>query len=160
MTLMAATATVQAAGDDPVQIEDLVVTATRTETNIDKVGGTSVTVITTEEIQAKGYLTVEEVLKGSPGIDVKANGGPGTLTSVSIRGADSKNTLVLIDGIMVNDASAISRQADLANLTTDNIERIEIVRGPQSVLYGSNATAGVINIITRKGDGKPRVYAG
>ena len=160
MTLMAAAATVQAAGDDPVQIEDLVVTATRTETNIDKVGGTSVTVITTEEIQAKGYLTVEEVLKGSPGIDVKANGGPGTLTSVSIRGADSKNTLVLIDGIMVNDVSATSRQADLANLTTDNIERIEIVRGPQSVLYGSNATAGVINIITRKGDGKPQVYAG
>ncbi len=158
--LMAGASAVMAAGDEAVKIEDMVVTATRTETNIDKVGGSSVTVITAEEIQAKGYLTVEEVLKGSPGIDVKANGGLGTLTSVSIRGANSKNTLVLIDGIMVNDTSATSRQADIANLTTDNIERIEIVRGPQSVLYGSNATAGVINIITRKGDGKPRIYAG
>ncbi|MEE4608752.1 MAG: TonB-dependent receptor [Desulfobacteraceae bacterium] len=143
-----------------VKLDEVVVTATRTETDIDKVGGTSVTVITAEEIQTKGYMTVEEVLKGAPGIDIKANGGPGSLTSVSIRGADSKNTLVLVDGIIVNDASSISRQADLANLTTDNIERIEIVRGPQSVLYGSNATAGVINIITRKGKDKPEIYAG
>ncbi len=160
ISLVTGVTAVTAAGDEPVKMEDMVVTATRTETNLDKVGGSSVTLITSEEIQAKGYLTVEEVLKGSPGIDVKANGGPGTLTAVSIRGADSKNTLVLIDGIIMNDASSISRQADLANLTTDNIERIEIVRGPQSVLYGSNATAGVINIITRKGKGEPHLYAG
>ncbi len=158
--LMAGPAAAMAAQEDPVEIEDMVVTATRTETNIDKVGGSSVTVITAEEIEAKGFLTVEEVLKGTPGIDVLGNGGPGTLTSVSIRGADAKNTLVLVDGVMVNDASGPAREADLANLTTDNIERIEIVRGPQSVLYGSNATAGVIHIITRKGKGKPQIYAG
>ena len=159
MVMLAAPALL-AAGDEPVQIEDVVVTATRTETNLDRVGGSSVTVITAEEIRAKGYLTVEEVLKGTPGIDVTAYGGPGTATSVSIRGADAKNTLVLIDGIMLNDPSGTAREADLANLTTDNIERIEVVRGPQSVLYGSNATAGVINLITRKGRGKPQVYAG
>jgi vitamin B12 transporter len=117
-------------------------------------------VITAEDIEAKGQITVEEVLKGTPGIDVAATGGLGTTTSVFLRGADSKNTLILVDGIIFNDPSSPDRGADLANLTVDNIERIEIVRGPLSVLYGSNATAGVINIITKKGRGKPSVHAG
>ena len=139
---------------------EVVVTATRTETALDKVGGSSVTLITAEEIEAKKQTTVEEVLKGTPGIDVVSNGGPGAQTSVFIRGADSKNTLVLIDGIMVNDTSSTNRGANLANLTTDNIERIEVVRGPLSALYGSNATGGVINIITKKGRGEPTAYIG
>ena len=140
--------------------DEMMITATRTNTNLGQIGGTSATVITAADIEAKQQLTVEEVLKGVPGIDIAANGGPGTTTSVFTRGADSKNTLILIDGIMFNDPSSTNRGADLANLTVDNIERIEVVRGPLSVLYGSNATAGVINIITKKGKGKPSFYAG
>jgi len=145
---------------DATTLEDMVVTATRMETSLENVGGSSVTVITAQEIESKKMTTVEEVLKGVPGLDVAANGGPGTQTSVFLRGADSKNTLVLVDGVMYNDPSDANRSANLANLTVDNIERIEVVRGPLSVLYGSNATAGVINIITKKGKGKPSLYAG
>lgn len=143
-----------------VTLDEVVVTATRTPTTNAQVGGSSVTVITAQEIEAKQQLTVEEVLKSTPGLTVVSNGGLGTNTSVFIRGADSKNTLVLVDGIMFNDPSEANRGANLANLTTDNIERIEIVRGPMSVLYGSNATAGVINIITKKGIGRPGYYLG
>ena len=143
------------AAEAVARLEEVVVTATRTETAANRVGGASVTVITHEEIVARQQATVEEVLKGVPGLDIVANGGLGTNSSVFLRGADSKNTLILVDGIMFNDPSSANRNANIANLTTDNIERIEVVRGPMSVLYGSNATAGVINIITRKGAGKP-----
>jgi vitamin B12 transporter len=146
--------------EEVIALEEVVVTATRTEATLEQIGGSSVTVITAEDIEAKGQITVEEVLKGTPGIDVAATGGLGATTSVFLRGADSKNTLILVDGIMFNDPASTNRGADLANLTVDNIERIEIVRGPLSVLYGSNATAGVINIITKKGKGKPSVHAG
>ncbi|RJX32212.1 MAG: TonB-dependent receptor [Desulfurivibrio sp.] len=148
------------AGEAAAVLGEVVVTATRTDAAADKVGGTSVTVITGEEIAAKQQTTVEEVLKGVPGLDVSANGGPGTNTSIFLRGADAKNTLILVDGIMFNDPSSANRSANLANLTTDNIERIEIVRGPLSVLYGSNAGAGVVNIITRKGKGAPQSSVG
>ncbi len=149
-----------AEANEPITtMEEVVVTATRSETNLDKVGGSSVTVITSEEIDRKKMTTVAEVLKGVAGLDVTASGGLGTKTTVFTRGLDSRHTLVLLDGIMFNDPSS-DRNADLANLTVDNIERIEVVRGPMSVLYGSNATAGVINIITRKGEGRPVLHAG
>jgi len=146
--------------EEVIALEEVVVTATRTEATLEQIGGSSVTVISAEDIEAKQQFTVEEVLKGAPGIDISATGGLGTTTSVFLRGADSKNTLILVDGIMFNDPASTNRGADLANLTVDNIERIEVVKGPLSVLYGSNATAGVINIITKKGRGKPSVYAG
>ncbi|MBW2285530.1 MAG: TonB-dependent receptor [Deltaproteobacteria bacterium] len=139
------------------ELGEVVVTATRTETPLGKVGGSAVSVVTQEDIEAKKQSTVEEVLRAVPGLDVRSNGGPGTQTAISLRGAPSKNTLILIDGIMVNDPSSTNRGANLANITVDNIERVEVVRGPQSVLYGSNATAGVVNIITKKGRGKPAV---
>lgn len=148
------------AAGETLTLEEVVVTATRTPATVDQIGGSSVTVITAQEIEAKQQLTVEEVLKSTPGLTVVANGGLGTNTSVFIRGADAKNTLVLVDGVMFNDPSEANRGANLANLTTDNIDRIEIVRGPMSVLYGSNATAGVINIITKKGIGGPGYYLG
>jgi len=141
-------------------LDEVVVTATRTSTTLEKVGGNSVTVITAKDIEAKQYLTINEILRGAPGIDLGSNGGPGSKTSVFLRGADSKDSLILLDGIMVNDPADPSRGTNLANITVDNIERIEIVRGPLSALYGSNATAGVINIITKDGSGKPSFYAG
>ena len=136
-------------------LDDVVVSATRTDTPDDKVGGTFVTVITKEDIAAKQQTSVEEVLKDVPGVDVASTGSPGSQSSIFLRGADSKNTLILVDGVMFNDPADPQRSADLANLTTDNIERIEVIQGPMSALYGSNATGGVVNIITRKGTGVP-----
>lgn len=165
MALLACSALAEAAEEQKGKngtrvMGEVVVTATRTETPVDKAGGSTFTVITAEELEAKRVVTVTEALKAVPGVDVKGNGGIGSRANVFIRGADSKNTLVLIDGIMFNDPSDPNRGADLSNLTLDNIERIEVVRGPLSTLYGTNATAGVVNIITKKGKGAPGVYAG
>ena len=128
--------------NDTVTLEEVVVSVTKTETTEDKIGGNSITVIRAEDIELKKQTSVSEALKSVPGLDIVGNGGPGTTTSVFLRGADSKNTLVLIDGVMFNNTSQANRGANLANLTLDNIERIEVVRGPMSVMYGSNATAG------------------
>ncbi|MCG8565195.1 MAG: TonB-dependent receptor [Desulfobacterales bacterium] len=141
-------------------LDDVLVTATRNLSDAGKIGGISATVITAEDIDIKKLTSVEDVLKGIPGLDVASTGGGGSLTSVFLRGADSKNTLVLVDGVMLNDATSPNRNADLGNLTLDNIERIEVIRGPSSVLYGSNATGGVINIITKTGKETPSFYVG
>jgi vitamin B12 transporter len=136
------------------KIEEIVVTATRIETPSREVGS-SVTVITNQQIEERQNTTVLEVLRTVPALDVVRSGGPGGQTSVFIRGAKSEHTLVLIDGIEMNDPITPGRSYDFANLTTDNIERIEIIRGPQSTLYGSDAIGGVINIITKRGKGRP-----
>ncbi len=139
-------------------LDEVVVSVTQTQTHLEDIGGNSVTVITAEDIEDKGYHTVPEILGTVPGVSMISNGGMGTKSSVIIRGADSKNTLVLIDGVMVNDPSGANRDANLADINLDNVERIEVVRGAMSVMYGSNATAGVINIITRSGSEKPEGY--
>ncbi|MBI3079853.1 MAG: TonB-dependent receptor [candidate division NC10 bacterium] len=134
------------------EIGEVVVTATRTA---DPVGAATkaFTVITAEEIEAKQAETVREVLRTVPGVTLGQSGGLGTVTSTFLRGSNSSHTLFLIDGIPVN--SPTNGLFDLADLTTDNVERIEIVRGPQSTLYGSAAMGGVVNIITRTGRGTP-----
>lgn len=137
-------------------LEPIVVTATKLETPVREVAS-SVTVITKEEIQSKQQPTVVDVLRGVPALDVVRYGGLGQATSVFLRGANSEHTLVLIDGVPANDPSSPNRLFDFAHLSTDNIERIEIVRGPGSTLYGSDALGGVIQIITKKGKGKPRI---
>ncbi len=138
-------------------LEEVVVTATRIEEPVEEVAS-SVTVITKKEIESKKARTVLEVLKSVPGLDISQSGGSGQLTDIFIRGAKSEHTLVMIDGVEMNDPMSPGRSYDLANLTVDNIERIEIVRGPQSTLYGSDAIGGVINIITKKGEGKPKFF--
>ena len=142
------------AAEEPQRI---VVTATRIETPYERVGS-SVTIITEDEIRRSGKSTVLELLRGVPALDIIQSGGPGGNASVFIRGNKSEHTLVLIDGIEANDPVTPGRSFDWAHLTTDNIERIEVIRGPQSTLYGSDAIGGVINIITRKGKGKPTFY--
>ena len=131
------------------EIGEIVVTATRVETPVREIGS-SVTVITSDEIESKQKTTVLEILRDVQGLDVVQSGGPGHTTSIFIRGGESKHTLVMIDGIQVNSPTLGSY--DFSSLTIDNIERIEIIRGPQSTLYGSDAMAGVINIITKKGE--------
>ena len=126
------------------------VTSTRTETPLEQVT-TSATVITAKDIQDQQAVTVLEALRHVPGLDVVQLGSRGASTSVFIRGAESDHVLVLIDGVEVN--STTLGAFNFAHLTTDNVERIEILRGAGGTLYGSQAIGGVINIITKKGQG-------
>ena len=134
----------------------ITVTATRTEKPIDQVAS-SVTVITEAQIQATNEPFVVDVLRDTvPGLMVTQSGGPGGYAQLYLRGGDPSQTLVMIDGVPLNEPDAYNGSYDLSTLTTDNIARIEVLRGPQSTLYGSKAMAGVINIITKRGNGKPK----
>ncbi|MDR3709199.1 MAG: TonB-dependent receptor [Capsulimonadaceae bacterium] len=132
----------------------VVVTATRTNTPIDQVSS-SVTVITAKQLQETDQPYVVNALRLVPGLFINESGGPGKVAEVFTRGALSGNTLIMIDGVPVNDPSDADRGYDMSTLTVDNVDRIEVLRGAQSTLYGSNATAGVINIITKHGNGTP-----
>ncbi|MDR4504355.1 MAG: TonB-dependent receptor [Candidatus Scalindua sp.] len=134
-------------------IQEIVVTATRTETPTSQLID-SVTTITEKQIEQQKARTVFETLRSVPGLSIQKSGGIGRTTSVSLRGSSADQVLVMIDGVQVN--SPTTGSFDFANLTTDNLESIEVVRGPQSTLYGSDAMGGVINIITKKGKGKPQ----
>lgn len=112
--------------------------------------GTAITVITHDQIAHSGAGSVAQLLQTVPGLSVTESGGVGSSTTVSIRGAEPGHTLVLIDGVRVNEPAASSGGFDLSQLTLTNIDRIEVVRGPQSALYGSDAMGGVINIVTKK----------
>ncbi len=138
--------------------DEVVTTPTTNPTPLSEIGST-VTVITRNQIQALQQTNVAETLRYVPGLQVVRSGGPGGVTAVFIRGANSQQTKVLLDGIPINDPSNASRSFDFSNMNIDNVERIEVVRGPQSTLYGSDAMGGVINIITRKGEGPMKVTA-
>lgn len=144
---------------EPAPAPDFVVTATRSPLAISQ-AGSAISVITAEEIEKEPLKSPAEVLRRVPGVTVVETGGPGATTTVRLRGAESGQTLVLIDGIRVNDPSTDSGEFDFSNLAAVDIERIEVLRGPQSAIYGSDAMGGVINIITRKGKGAPRVSVG
>lgn len=133
---------------------DSVLTVNRS-TSLSKHSGSSISVISGAELTREGRGSLADALRGRLGIDVVRNGGVGATTSLFLRGANSAHTKVLLDGLPLNDPSNASRSFDFANLTTENIERVEVLRGPQSVLYGSDAIGGVINIITKRGNGKP-----
>jgi vitamin B12 transporter len=135
---------------------DVVITATRVETPSQEVAS-SLTVITREDIARSKRSTVLEVLGDVPGAAVVRSGGPGSAAAVMLRGANSEHTLVLFDGVELNDPMNPSRSADLAHVSLDQVERIEVLRGPQSTLYGSDAMGGVINIITVAGAGRPKL---
>ena len=132
----------------------VVVTATRTETPQQDVT-TSISVITTKDIEAQHAETVSEILRNVPGLDVVQSGSRGNPTSVFIRGSESDQLLVLIDGVEAN--STTLGAFDFAHLMTDNIDRIEVLRGAGETLYGSQAIGGVINVITKKGVGPPQL---
>lgn len=134
-------------------LDEIVVTATRRQAAIAGLSG-SITVIDADELAQSQDTTVLAALRRVPGLDVVQSGGAGATTSVFIRGTNSDHTLVLIDGVKVN--SPTLGMFNFANLMVNNIKQIEIVRGAQSTLYGSDAIGGVINIITRKGIGVPR----
>jgi len=135
---------------------EITVTATRIDTPTREIAS-SVTIITREDIVLSQKTTVLEILQDIPGLTLVQNGPAGAAASVHIRGGNAEHTLVMMDGVEINDPISPSRSIDLAHCSLDNVEQIEILRGPQSTLYGSDALSGVINIITKKGDGKPSV---
>jgi vitamin B12 transporter len=137
------------------QLSDIVISATRTETSVMELAN-SITIIDSAEIKRRNKTTVFDLLKDEYGISFTQEGGANKLASIYTRGSNSNHTLVLIDGVEVNMASDPGNSYDFSFLTPDNVERIEVLRGPQSTLYGSNAMAGVINIITKKGSGIPK----
>ena len=135
-------------------LNEVVITATRSETPYYQIGS-SVSIITSDLIQQKQLKTIVDVLKEIPGLSITQLGGPGKQTSVFLRGTNSNHTLVILDGVKMNDPSSPSNAFDFSSLNVYDISRIEVVRGSQSTLYGSDAIGGVINIITKKGSGKP-----
>jgi vitamin B12 transporter len=137
---------------DADSLEAVVVTATRIPTPEIQVAS-SMTVITADEIEARQERTLPDVLKDVPGLNVVQSGGPGAQTSIFMRGTDSNHTKVLVDGIDVSDPSNSNATFDFGQFLTQDIERVEVLRGPQSGLYGSDAIGGVINIITKSGQG-------
>lgn len=113
--------------------------------------GTSVSVVTGEELRARQVRDAADALRSLPGVSVSRGSGFAGLTEVRIRGAESNHTKVLIDGVEANDPT--TGAFDFSNLSAEDIERIEVVRGPQSGIYGSNASGGVVNVVTRSGRG-------
>lgn len=138
------------------QLTDVVVSATKNETNSLHLAN-SVTVIDSNEIANSNAFTVYDLLKDKPGISFTQQGGPGTFSSIYLRGANPGHALVLIDGVEVNLTNDPGNVYDFANLPVDNIQQIEILRGPQSTLYGSDALAGIINMITKKSNSTPNI---
>jgi vitamin B12 transporter len=129
--------------------EIIVTAANRTETSLDKVGQ-SVSVVELAEIERRQTQNVADILRTLPGVTIARNGSIGGNTSVFIRGAESDQTVALIDGVKLNDPSSPGGGFNFGNLMTGNIERIEVLRGSQSVLWGSQAIAGVVNMVTRQ----------
>jgi vitamin B12 transporter len=136
-------------------MDETLVTATRTETPVSELG-VSTTVVTEEEIKERQAVDALDVLRSVPGFSVVRSGSRGSLTALYPRGGEDNYTKVLIDGVSVNLGGGAF---NFGNLLTENFERIEVVRGPQSALYGSDAIGGVINFITKPGKGKPSLRA-
>jgi len=128
-------------------VEDVVVTANRSAQPIERVGA-SVTVLTQAAIEARQTTAVAELLAQTPSVNYSRNGGPGTVTSLRIRGAEGHHTVVLIDGVKLNDPSSTQGGFDFGNLLVGDAARIEVLRGAQSTLWGSQAIGGVVNIVT------------
>jgi vitamin B12 transporter len=141
---------------EAIETPEVFISATKTETPVKHVTS-AVEIISGEQMQQRKMKTVVEALRLAQGLAVFQSGGPGTLAQVRMRGGTPQQTLVLIDGAIVN--SATDGTYNFANLTTDNIERIEILRGSQGMMWGSDAMGGVVNIITKRGRETPNISA-
>lgn len=135
--------------DPRLSSPDIIVTATGVAQPAREVGQ-AVTVIDRAEIERRQTVVVSDLLATTPGVTVSRNGGAGTLTTVRIRGAEGEQTLTIIDGVRVNDPASPGGGFDFGNLLAGSIDRIEVLRGPNSVPWGSQAIGGVINIVTRQ----------
>lgn len=139
-------------------LPETVVTATRIPTPAERVPA-AVTVLTRSDIEERGYQTLSEALAAVPGLRIATLGGLGQQSSVFLRGTNSRHVLVLLDGVPVNDTSEPNGAFNFGNELLGDIERIEVVRGPASALYGSGALGGVINLVTRRAPANTPVQA-
>jgi len=139
-----------AVGAELQELPDMVVTPSGQAMEVEATGH-SISVITAAEIEAAGWRTLPEALRAIPGLYLSQSGSPGSTVSLSIRGSRSAQVLVLVDGVRLNDPSGPTREAEIQSIDLANVERIEVVRGPLSGLYGSDATTGVIHVITKRG---------
>ena len=153
LTIVAFPALAQERLPDTARVDPVIVTATRVPMSRGNLP-VAVTVISGDELRLRGISTVAEALTDVTSAYVAQAGSAGAQTSLFLRGGESKYVKVLIDGVPANDPGGVY---DFASLTTDNLDRIEIVRGPASVLYGADAVTGVVHVITRRGVGAPRV---
>jgi vitamin B12 transporter len=140
--------------DTEKRLGTVVVTATRTEKPLES-ATQSISVVSGDEMQSRQTTTVTEALRDVPGVDVSQPGSPGTATSVFIRGAESDQTLFLVDGVKVN--SPMLGGFNLGNIMTDDLTRIEVLRSAGGTLYGSDAVGGVVNMMAKKGEGAPQL---
>jgi len=147
---------VPAGAQETKKLEPVIVTGTMIETPAQQVGAT-VTVIDGDDIEQHYYPTVDEALRNVPGVDIRRSGSFGKTTSISIRGANANQVQVLIDGVRVK--SPTTGQSDLSDIAPEAIDRIEIIRGPQSTIYGADAIGGVVQIFTKKGTGPFSAYS-
>lgn len=137
------------------ELQTIVVTATRVPTPREQIAS-SVTVITAADLAARQDQSLPDALKEVPGLNLVQSGGPGGQTSIFMRGTNSNHTKVLVDGIDVSDPSNPTGAFDFSQFLVQDIQKIEVLRGPQSGLYGSDAIGGVVNIITKSGNGPAR----
>lgn len=144
--------------DPPAQPATIATSPTTSPRPTRQFGGT-VRVIDRQQIERSNARDVADLLRNIPGVDVVRTGPTGGVTTTFLRGANSQHTKVLLDGIPINDPSNASRLFDFGALSLHDIERVEVLQGPQSVIYGSDAIGGVVNIITRQGEGPGRLRA-
>lgn len=142
--------------DTTPTMDKVVVTAGRRTQSINELGS-SISVFSAKEIEQLQLNSVDEVLQRIPGVSIVRSGGIGQNTQVRMRGFTTKHVLTMIDGVKMNNPSEADNQYGLEHLLLDNVERVEVLRGPQSGLYGGDASAGVINIITRRPEGDPEL---
>ena len=152
LLVLALMAPLAAHAQESKSVDPVVVTATKVATPAEQLGA-SVSVVNGEDFQTYHYPTVDEALRNVPGVQIRRSGSYGKTTSVTIRGANANQVQVLVDGLRVK--SPTLGQVDLSDISPDLIERIEVIRGAQSTIYGADAIGGVVNIITRKGTGGP-----
>lgn len=153
LTLAALAATSAQAGNTLIMPELLV--SAGIEPLPTKEVSSSYTIVSAKDIETYQYRNIVDALKSVPGLSVVQSGARGSVTSIFTRGTNSNQTLILVNGMPVNDPSSPSGAANLAGIPLDSVSRIEVVRGPQSALYGSQAIGGVVNIITKTGAGEP-----
>jgi vitamin B12 transporter len=144
------TAAAPAAAQETKKVDPVVVTATTVETLAEQLG-VALSVIPGEDFKTYQYSTIDDAFRSIPGVTVTQQGSYGKLSTLSIRGANANQVLILVDGVRVS--SPTLGQTDLSDISPDLIERIEVIRGGQSTLYGADAIGGVVNIITKKGTG-------
>jgi len=154
-----AVAAFPAVAEQSADTETIVVTATKAP-EPRELTGTSISVLTGEDLANQQIVAVSDALVEIPGAMVVRNGGIGQPTAILLRGAKAGQTLVLVDGVRINDPTAVDESAILGDVLVNNIDRVEVLRGPQSTLYGSDAIGGVVNILTRRGGEHPFSFSG